>query len=211
VNAGFSNLDTLRKHLLAGSLGAETKFDTVLKAIGLGVAGMFDKLCNRKLAYAEDAEVIFSGDRDHFVLPHYPVLSINSIESRYNDADAWEDSESALVNSDSASGLVRFYGPLGDHQLRVRVVYTGGYWFKTAEPDDEAFPGELPVGATALPEDIAAAWLLQCEQIWQTKDRLGTGLVGGDGGQFLNTRLSTLELLPIVKQMLQGHIRYQLT
>jgi hypothetical protein len=212
VNAGLSNLDTLRKHLLAGSLGAETKFDAVIAVIGLGVAGMFDKYCNRQLAYAEDAEIIFSGDRDHFVLPRYPVVAIDSIQTRYNDADAWQDSDDALVNSDSAAGLIRFYGPLGDHTLQVRVTFTGGYWFNTAEPDDEEFPGEQPVGATALPGDILSAFLLQCENVWESRDRLGAGIMSSPGGGgLLNTRLGILDLSPLVKQILKSHIRYQMT
>jgi hypothetical protein len=206
MNAGFSNLDTLRKHLLAGSLGAETKFDTVLKAIGLGVAGMFDKYCNRQFAYTEDAEIIFSGDRDHFVLPRYPVVSIGGIASRYSDADAWEDSESALVNSDSASGLIRFYGQLGDHNLQVKVTSTGGYWFNTAEPDDEEYPGELPAGATELPGDVLTAFLLQCANVWRSEDRNGASMLSKESEQ--KPKVASLELVPLVKEMLRGHIRY---
>jgi hypothetical protein len=209
MKAGLTNLDTIRKHLLASSLGAETKFDTVLTAIGLGVAAAFDKFCNRKLVYTEDAEVIFTGDRDHFVLPHYPVVAISSIQTRYNSADAWEDATSALVNSNSASGLIQFYGQLGDRFLQVRVVYTGGYWFNQYEPDDPEFPGELPAGASELPADVTAAFLLQLEHVWQNKDRLGVSIVEKERTE--QPKLAALKLVPLVQDMLKGHQRSQLT
>jgi hypothetical protein len=41
MNAGFSNLITLKKNVLAPALVASTDFDARLTAIGLGVAKSF--------------------------------------------------------------------------------------------------------------------------------------------------------------------------
>ena len=44
MNAGFSNLTTLKAYLLASSLRSSTAFDQAILTIGLGVADMFANL-----------------------------------------------------------------------------------------------------------------------------------------------------------------------
>jgi len=198
-------LTILKRYLLPDTLATDRKFDAVLQGIGLGVAGLFDSVCNRKLDYLEGAEAVFTGDREHFTLPRYPVVSVTSVEAIGVAGDL-------PYTINEGSGLIRFFGTIGSERSQVRVVWTGGYWFEALEPDDEGYPSARPAGATELPNDLQAAFLLQCEQVWQTHDRLGTGLVGdGAGSAFLNTRLSTLELVPLVVTMLNGYRRYQLS
>lgn len=208
MNAGLSNLDVLKRHLLAGSLAGESRFDGVILAIGLGVAGLFDVFCNRKLAYLAGAEVVFTGDRSHYVLPRYPLVSVASVTTRFSDADAWDAATGEPWSTHPAAGVIRFAGVLGTELLQVRVVWTGGYWFETNEPEDAGFPALGPVGAVYLPDDLRAAFLLQCEAVWGARDRLGTGLLSGEGTA---SGLGKLELLPMVKEMLRGHVRYQLS
>jgi hypothetical protein len=210
LNCGLTNLDTLRKHLLAGSLGAETKFDATLKVVGASVLGAFEKFCNRKFGYVVDDTVTFLGDREMFVLPRYPIVGTPTTETRYASADAWELVDGEPFSFFEKSGVIRFSGPLGDDRLQVRVTWTGGYWFNTLEPEADGYPDTLPFNATELDSGLLGAFLLQCEQAWQVHDRLGSGLVGGDGNQFLNTRLSTLDLIPQVKLTLTEHIRHNL-
>jgi hypothetical protein len=210
MNCGLSNLDTLRKHLLATSLGAETKFDPVLRAIGLAVNGMFETFCNRKFAWSTEAQITFTADREHFVLPRYPIAEVASVSLRETNAEEWEVLADEPLLTDEASGIIRFNSKLGNERALVKVVWSGGYWFETKEPDEPDFPSEMPAGATALEDDIRGAFLLQCEQVWQTHDADGTTIIGTGAGQFLNTKLSTLDLVPLVKQMLQGKIRYAL-
>lgn len=205
MNCGLSNLATLKGHLLAASITADTQFDAVIAAIGNGVAGLFDSVTNRKLAWKANDEAIFTGNRDHYVLPRYPVASVASVSTRWAQTEAWaaQAAEPLLLNS--ASGMIHFTRELGSDRTQVKVVYSGGYYFETLEPADEGYGAAAPEGAIALPGDLLSAFLLQCEQAWAVHDKLGTGVISGDGSQ-----LSTLDLVPAVKQILAGRVRYNI-
>ena len=92
--------------------------------------------------------------------------------------------------------------------MQVKAIWDGGYWFEPLEPDDDAYPSTAPVGAVLLPDDLKAAFLLQCEEVWAQRDKLGSGIIDKPGAQ---SGLSKLELAPLVKMVLQTHIRYQLS
>jgi len=207
MNAGLTNLETLKRHLLAETLVRERKFDAAIAAIGLSVAGLFDAYTNRKLAYLAGAEIIFTGERSHFVLPRYPLVSVTSVESRTSDADAWQAATGEPSVTHPSSGIIRFSGVLGTELLQVRVIWTGGYWCDTQEPDAED-PSVQPAGSTLLPDDLKGAFLLQCESIWGQRDKLGTGMLDKPSEK---GAIASLELAPLVKAMLQGYIRYQLS
>jgi hypothetical protein len=209
MNCGLTNLDALRKHLLPDSLVGETKFDSVLQVIGLGVAGLFESHCNRKLAYVADAEIQFSGNRRHYTLPRYPVAEIESIETKYFDSEDWTDiTGSTPYSLNPSNGIIDWGVDLGDPQLQVKITWTGGYWFSVLEPEDEGYPEAGPEGATVLPADLRSAFLLQCELIWAMRDKVGLGLTVAPGEQ---SGLGNLELSPMVRTMLRGHLRYQLS
>jgi hypothetical protein len=208
MNAGLTNLDTLRKTLLASSLAGETKFDDRIKVIGLGMAGAFDKHCNRRLGYKENDTMQFSGDRPHYYLPRYPIVSVAAIQMKYFRTDAWTDISDQPISMNEEIGLVHFGYTLGRHPLQVKATWTGGYWFETKEPEDDGYPSAAPAGATLLPDDLRSAFLLQCERVWYAGDQLGMGLVGKPGEE---SGIERLELAPLVKTILKGYVRYQLS
>lgn len=211
MNAGFSNLDTLKKHLLAGSLQTDKRFDATIAAIGLGVAGAIARHCQRDFARIENATEIKGADHVEFLLSRYPLESVSKIELKLTEAEGWQELaiNDVVSTMDLPDGIIHFAGnrDLGPHDAQLRFTFTGGYWWETAEPDAEDYPTETPAGAAALPEDLRLAWLLQCESIWGNKDKLGTGIVAKPGEQ---TNLDDLELLPLVKTMLADHVRYNL-
>ena len=204
MNAGFSTLKVLKAHLLAEVLREDTSYDAAITAIGQGVALQFESFCNRKFERMEDAAV-FTADREGYVLPRYPVEAISAVAMQFTLAGGYEDQSLSLVQQlNYQSGLMHFGGTLGGSADLVRITYTGGYWWNQNEGAVDA----LPEDATALPADIQTAWLLQCEAVWDMRDKLGTGIAGAPKAK---QALGELELLPLVKQMLQGRIRYQLT
>jgi hypothetical protein len=209
MNAGLTNLETLKRHLLSASMTNGAQFDLQIKTIGLGIASMIERLCSRELVYQAGAQVETTADREHIIVPRYPIVDVTKVETRAIGDAAWTEETGEPQMFNARSGIVYFGSRLGDSQTMVRVTYSGGYWFDTAEPGDE--PGVMPEGASPLPDDLKSAFLLQCEQVWATRDKLGAGLTGQEpGGQFLNTKLSYLDVLPLVKEMLRGYVRHQL-
>jgi hypothetical protein len=216
--AGLTNLDTLKKHLLATSQMAETRFDLVIQTLGLGIAGLFDTLCNRRLAYLDADQVVFSGDRPHYYLPRFPIRNVTSIQMRYFQTDNWTDITGQPISVNYETGLIHFGYTLGRNPMQVRVVWDGGYWFEPLEPEDAQYPSNAPVAGTdpnglparffILPDTLRSAFLFQCEAAWSQRDKLGLGLTDKPGEQ---SGLGKLDLAPMVKSMLNPFIRYQLS
>jgi len=217
--AGLTNLDTLKKAILPSSMAAETKFDLMLQVVGLGVAGLFDSFCNRRLAWQAADNIVFSGDRPHYYLPRFPISGITKIEMRYFQTDSWTEITGQPISVNYENGLVHFGYTLGRNPLVVRATWDGGYWFETLEPDDAAYPSTSPAvtdplalangGSVApLPGVLRAAFLLQCEAVWAARDKLGLGLTDKPGEQ---SGITKLDLSPLIKTMLQPFIRYQLS
>jgi len=219
MNCGLTNLNTLKKHLLAGSLDGETKFDPVIAMIGLGVAGLFDTFCNRKLAWMESEVVTYSGDRPHMYLPRYPIRQVRSVNMRYFQTDTWCEITGQPITVNFESGMIHFGYTLGRFPLQVQTVWDGGYWFETLEPEVEGYPSTAPAANAAdpnslparfflLPDVLRSAFLFQCEAIWSARDKLGIGLIDKPGSQ---SEMGRLEISPLVKMMLQPFVRYQLS
>jgi hypothetical protein len=205
MNAGFATLKYLKSQLLAEVLREDTSYDAMITAIGQGVAAQFESFCNRKFYRTEDDTAQFSADREVFVLPRFPVEEVSFIEFQSTYAAGWEAQSISLVQQvNVASGLVRFGGTLGGDMDLVRLTYTGGYWWNTNEDATDA----MPATATALPGDLLAAWTLQCQAVWDRADKLGNSIGSNPDTK---TKLGELELVPLVKQMLNGRIRYQMT
>jgi hypothetical protein len=211
MDLGLGNLISLKRHLLAPDLQAEATWDNMIVDIGRGVAAHFERFCNRLWAYTVGEIDEFTADRQSWILRRAPVVSITSVEGRDDLAAGWVSLgavNSVLINWGAKSGLVDFGAVQGDHATRLRITYTGGYWYDTTEDAT----GVQPVGSTALPAHVRAAWLLQCEKVWEVIDPLGTGIAkGGSNVQLVGLSLAGLELIPGVKQMLMPEKRYAVT
>jgi hypothetical protein len=209
MNCGLGNLDGLRKHLLPGSLGADTKFDDKIIDIGSGVAAIMEQFCNRKFARVAGDKATFQADRASFVLPRYPVEAVTAVELKLTDAEDFQAQDISFIQSTSlASGIVYLpeQADSGPYWAQVRFTYTGGFWFETLEPDDAGYPSVMPASAKALPSDLRLGWLLQVREVWNKIDKLGTGLVDTPDTQ---TKTGVLDLSPIVKRVLQNYVQMQ--
>lgn len=210
MNAGFSNLDTLKKHLLPAS-ASDKRFDTAIAAIGLGVAGAIARFCQRDFDRVENATEIKGADHVEFLLSRYPLESVSKIELKLTEAEGWQELtiNDVVSTMDLPDGIIHFSGSrdIGPHDAQLRFTFTGGYWWETAEPDAEDYPTDTPAGAFTLPEDVKLAWLLQCEAVWGKRDKLGLGLSADPGKQ---TDVAGLELSPLVKTMLADYVRFNL-
>lgn len=208
MNLGLGNLIELKRQLLAAGLVAEDTYDSLITGIGKGVAGMFDQFCNRGLERVAGETDEFSGDRRMWVLSRYPVETVSGVEVREDMTEGWVAVNEVIQQRDDAAGVIWFGEIQGIHLTRLKVTFTGGYWFDTTEDGT----GVMPAGATALPKDVSLAWYLQCREVWLKIDRLGLSLIQGEGEKnFVSQMLAGLELVPMVKEILGKHVRYQLT
>lgn len=209
MNLGLGNLIELKRYLLAGSLVVGTDYDAAITSIGKGVAKLFDKYSARIFERAVGTTDQCSADRRVWIVRRYPLESVASVEQRDSMTGGWQalTVNDVILNRDDGIGLLKFGAMQGTHLSQLRITYTGGYWFDTSEDGS----GVLPVGATQLPDDVKEAWLMQCAEVWEKKDKLGTGITGSGGATFVAQLLAGLEMVPMVKSMLYGYTRYQLT
>lgn len=208
-NLGLGNRAELKAQLLAPSLVAETDLNGVIDAVGLGVAGLLETACNRKFERTVAAQDIFTADRKTWILQRYPIETVSAIEQRDDLAGGWTTLvvNDTIANQLDLAGLLFFASLLGTELSQIRVTYTGGYWFDMTEDSTGVMPG----AATLLPKDLRMAWYLQCREVWNKIDRLGTGIVSGENATFVSQMLMNLDLLPAVKGLLQKYVRYQMT
>jgi hypothetical protein len=208
VNAGLSNLTTLKAWLLTAALQTATDYDTQIAAIGLGVAGQIEAHCHRQFARTVGDVFECTADRPHLVLPRYPVEEFTSIEQR--DADgSWVTLEADTIQSSAPDRGLYYFGvrTLGDRLARIRATYTGGYFWEQLEPADDGYPTAAPSGSVALPAALLLAWRLQCEHVWSQRDKLGLQLAVKPDAV---PPLSALRLLDVVVEQLRPFIRYSL-
>jgi hypothetical protein len=223
MNAGFSNLTTLKAALLAPALRAAIDFDAQIAVIGQGIAGLFSTYCNRDFGYVAGAQEVASGNREFWFVRRSPVSVFSNVELRYFRADNWTSIANQPLAADESKGLIHFGYTLGRAPIQVRITYNGGYFWEQLEPNDPAYPTAVPADITNnaaglppasfnLPPDLLSAWLLQCEITWKMRDKLGAGITQGEAkGRGPLYEINDLDLAPIVQKMLQPYKRYQLT
>jgi len=218
MNCGLSNLETLKQYLLAGTLAGDRKFDFALQAVGLAAAGLCETFTNRKLGYLAGDASVFGGGRRIFHLQRYPISEVTSIKTRAVETDAWVEETGVVGLVNYESGKVDLGVEIADDSVQIQVIWSGGYFFETREPEEEGYPTAKPeitsqvavaAGAVVatLPETLRAAYLLQCESIWATRDNLGVGLVSREEAK---AKIGELKLSPLVEAMLKPFIRYAL-
>jgi hypothetical protein len=192
----FGTLLQVKTRLLVNPQNvARTTWDDTITQIASGVEKAFDKFCNRQFVRAEGGTDTFTADRETWILSRYPVETITTIEMRSGLNAGWQDQgaiESFVQDWNADSGLVQFGSLLGSALDRVRITYTGGY--------------------AQVPEDVVEAWLIQCKEVFSRIDPLGLEIGNAAIPDKLPDALrAELQLVPQVKTMLAGHIRYQLT
>lgn len=210
MNLGLGNLATLKGQLLAAGLQASTDYDAQLAALGKGVAATFERLCNRTFGRVAAGTYETQANRDHLVLPRYPVEAITAIDLLPEGASVWEALElSTIVSTSNDSGVIIFDIEPGTWRERLRVTYTGGFFFETLEPTDSGYPTAAPSGVNVLPDDLRLAWLLQCEHVWRQRDVLGTAIASEK--KPTTPPLLEAKLIPLVDDVVRAYRRLSLT
>lgn len=204
MDAGLSNLWTLKAHLLPEAIRARPTYDETMLTLGRGTAWLMQRHCNRELARVAGAtHTAEAGDRTVIVLPRYPIEEVTAVELRTRPTDPWESQDlDCIARIDHAAGLVILESPMGIWHSMLRLTYTGGYWWSTTEPPDAE---AQPAGSTALPADLQLAWLLQCEHTWSQRDRLGTGIAAGPGER---SKIADVTLLEGTVEALRPYLRH---
>jgi hypothetical protein len=206
MDLGLGNLIELKRRLLPATMLAQTTYDGAVAQIGRGVAGLFDAHCNRQFARLAGAVEQFNAERMNYILSRYPIETITTVEERSDMTSGWIALAvtDLIQNRDDSAGLLQFASVQGIYLDQIRVTYTGGYWYDTTEDGT----GVQPVGSTLLPYDVKEAWFLQCQEIWDKRDKLGLSLIAKPE---TDSAVGKMQLTEITKTMLQGRIRYQMT
>lgn len=207
MNLGLGNLQTLKAFILAPALRDGTDYDDKIAALGKGVTGLLEKYCDRKFQRLESAVYETTADRLIIIVDRYPIETLTKIEIRDDLSLGWIDQgaiNDVLFNLRNEAGLLQFAGQLGASFSRIRITYTGGYFFETLEPTDTGYPSAQPDGATALPDDLRFAWLLQCQHLWLQSDALNTAIVDKRPA---TPPLMDAKLVPSVEDILRDYRR----
>jgi hypothetical protein len=207
MNAGFSNLATLKAHLQNSGLRARTDFDTAITALGLGVAAQFERHCTRLFTRAASTTMKFPADQDHVIVERYPIEAVTKVEVQNNPTAGFVESAGAIQNWNADSGIVWFGSALGMSNEVAKLTYTGGYFWETKETTDQGYPTSVPSGSTALPDDLKLAWLLQCGAVWAAMDKLGIGVADKPEAQ---SKTAASKLIPQVEDILKTYRRFSI-
>lgn len=212
MNAGLSNLATLKAWLLPAAMVDGTDYDAQILAIGRGAAAAIESYCGRKFARAVDDTFECPADVWHVVLPRFPLEAAPAIKLRTDINVGFEDQTygDLVVDHNLNAGLIKFGARAGTYNTRLQFTSTGGYWWEQLEPTDDGYPTSQPSGSFSLPDDLQLAWRLQCEWIWQRRDKLGLS-IGDKPGNIYSGSLSKIQLIDGVKEMLGDFIRHSIT
>ena len=199
MNLGLGNLAELKRNVLPEALLASDQFDALLIDLGKGVATEMETFCNRCFGRVAGEVDQFYGNRSYWILRRFPFETIASVEVQNGYAEAGVVQTSAIRSADEKTGVVDFGAVLGVKYDRIKITYTGGFWFDTSENGS----GTLPGGATALPADLSHAWHMQCQRVFEQRDSLGVGSI-----KEKRTDVGNADWLPAVSKILTSYVRF---
>src|SRR3990167_4651931 len=204
MDLDLGNSIVLKKFLLPEAQwpGDVTTFDHAISAIGKGVAGAFDRFCNRLFKRSAAHVDQFTADRAQWFVRATPLESVATVEQKYDEATGWVAITPGLININEPSGRVNFGRELYDDQTLIRITYAGGYWYDSSDEQN----GTMPAGATLLPAEVHLAWLTQCQHLWSIRDKTGLAVAKGPGEA---SKLGDWELLMEVRRALVQYMRWQ--
>jgi hypothetical protein len=205
TDLNLGTLGQLKRRLINAGEVADTTYDETITAIGRGMAALFDTYCNRTLKRGVSITEDFRGNTDLLLLARYPVESVASIGLQEVGESTFTTQTDIVDTVGLNSGVLQLVSQLGTKNSRIRVTYSGGYWYDNT--DDGT--GSLPSGATLLPYDLQDAWFLACQHVWTSLDIKGVAHTSAKvpGYEFINTRLSLLDLPPLIKTVLNQYRR----
>jgi len=207
MSLGLGTLTELKAFVLhTEGLIQGTDFDTALSIIGSGVAASFDKYCNRIFKRGSGVTETIGANRDFYYVKRFPIESVTAFEILSDDTDGWQSLTvaDAINNTINETGRLYFGFEHGTWYEQLRITYTGGYWYDETEDASDS----LPSGATQVPDDLKMAWYVQSQHLFNSRDNLGIR-IAKDAEP--NTALSSYDLVPEVKAILDDYIRYAMT
>ena len=158
LDAGFGSLAQLKGRVFPSimeSYDSEGEWDDDLRQIGLGVAGEFNRHCNRIFERGVDAVYDGEGGGRSIVLDRYPVESVTSVTLTSGGGDSVVEVDQLA----KPSGIVYTVGSLGSYRYRVTVIYTGGYWLGSTRTLSQVVVADVPALATQLTVTTPAGFL----------------------------------------------------
>jgi hypothetical protein len=167
LSAGFTTTTYLKSRLLPSAAAGDTDWDDAVAALGKGVAAKFDRHCNRGFERVVGQLDVFSARASAWTLSRYPVETVTLVRTR-DTLDAYSAITAGDWWIDKTAGLLETRSTAGTPYEKLVVTYTGGYWL---DPRDGT---TLPSGATALPDDVLEAWVLQCQHEAESRGLFGS-------------------------------------
>lgn len=182
-----------------------TGYDVTIAQIIAGIEAIFNNYTQRTIiAPASDVTEYYTGLGRQSQTKNYPIISITSItEASIYDFDSQTalvaDSGYRLLDSGKKGIIYRMYQNWLSIEDSIRIVYRAGY---------AAAGAALSEGETALPADIREAAIEQACFIFKRRDDIGLSAVSFQGGDI--SKFSAMDLLPMVKRVLDNCRRYSL-
>jgi len=183
---------------------SNTDHDSVINRIITGLEAIFNQYTRRTLLQTSaDVTEYYTGQGSYLQLKRYPIITITSVTQSvtydFDNTDALvADTDYRLVNAGRNGILYRTYNlSWFDTPDSIKVVYRGGYCAAGQSPGD---------GETAMPADLREAAIEQASFFFKRKDDIGLAGVGFQGGSI--SKFNPINLLPMVKDILQNYKRY---
>jgi hypothetical protein len=167
LSAGFATTTYLKSRLLPSAAAGDSDWDEAVAALGKSVAAKFDRHCNRGFERIAGQVDIFGAAATAWVLSRYPVETVDTVRTR-DTLDAYATITPGNWWIDKPSGLLETMSDAGNRYEKLVVTYTGGFWL---DPRDGT---TLPASATALPDDLLEAWVLQCQHEAESRGLFGS-------------------------------------
>lgn len=187
----------------------ETDNDFLVNRIIAGLEEIFNAYTRRKLLVtAADVTEYYTAEsgEKYLHLRRYPSVSITSIKESFDyEFDSTQaqiaDTDYRLVRGGKNGILLSLLGDWFAVEDGIQVIYRGGYCSAGVTPNSL-------IGELALPSDIREAAILQASFVFKRKDDIGLTSVSFDSGSI--SKYGPMELLPMVKQILDKYRRPQL-
>lgn len=211
MDLGLGNLDEIKKAVLPDANRVDKQFDFIIAALASGVAAQFNSITGRKLGRQVNVLEDFTADRTYYVVQSYPLESVTVLEQRDTMLGGWYPLNiTNILNQGNSVGLVEFGYVLGQYYSRIRLTYSGGFFYETLEPFQSdgvtptaGYPTALPTGAATVPANLKAAWYEQVRFEFTRSDRMGKGVFND-----LGTPANSIFLQPFVAEVLSQFRRY---